>query len=602
MVDPRGQNWMSLRRGRLLTIVAVLLTLFLGLHPVLAQDNPGPELPGCTVEPQSGITNTLDDLRTGQFRPLRAAYFMDATGRVAAGQLDAQNFQTEPCKQNFRSSSPDGALWLKFSITNPHDHPLVWVVSVMEDVIDDMTLFERNATDWSPIARAGRVVSAQDGANISTRTGVPVQMLPGASRQFQLRISGTFQQTVTPVLISEGLFSRWSALHGNFILVLLGFLATLAIFSVVLFRQMDAKFYRYYTLYVMFNFGFVFVNSGYLSRGFGIHWSVSTTIPIMELFAGLGILANVLYCRVLLNEGTAPRGQHIAFNGLIGVALLSTGLTVLSPQTFAEFHHLLFFLSPLSLLILTIRMRGQGLVQVLPVSAALFVYVVGLGISNHYFLNPATLHQTSSAAQIMLMRPITFSYPFALLGEAVFMMIAISMILKNNQKQYLSTLQEAAELRANLSAAKNQSAKAQSLTKARIEALESALLASPFYKASGSTEHDFLERARECVHENAALQSFGAKDLAAKLGVSEKTLGRRLREAHDVTPAVFIRGIRLQLGRDLILLSRYSTVSEVSYAVGFNSVRYFAKLYRLEFGETPSETLKSLKQGTVTSV
>jgi AraC-like DNA-binding protein len=40
-----------------------------------------------------------------------------------------------------------------------------------------------------------------------------------------------------------------------------------------------------------------------------------------------------------------------------------------------------------------------------------------------------------------------------------------------------------------------------------------------------------------------------------------------------------------------LLQQKFGNISEVAYAVGFNSLTYFAKSFRNHFGQTPSEFL-----------
>ena len=72
------------------------------------------------------------------------------------------------------------------------------------------------------------------------------------------------------------------------------------------------------------------------------------------------------------------------------------------------------------------------------------------------------------------------------------------------------------------------------------------------------------------------------------MGLSARQLQRRLRETTGQSPNSFIRSIRLQqAARQLEQGSE--PVSQVAYAVGFNSLSYFAKCFREHFGRNPSE-------------
>ncbi|MFT4605669.1 MAG: AraC-like DNA-binding protein [Rhodothermales bacterium] len=98
----------------------------------------------------------------------------------------------------------------------------------------------------------------------------------------------------------------------------------------------------------------------------------------------------------------------------------------------------------------------------------------------------------------------------------------------------------------------------------------------------------FVRRAQEDVEANIANPNFGVRELSAEMGLSARQLQRRLRETTGQSPNSFIRSIRLQqAARQLEQGSE--PVSQVAYAVGFNSLSYFAKCFREHFGRNPSE-------------
>lgn len=98
----------------------------------------------------------------------------------------------------------------------------------------------------------------------------------------------------------------------------------------------------------------------------------------------------------------------------------------------------------------------------------------------------------------------------------------------------------------------------------------------------------FVRRAQEDVEGNISNPNFGVRELSAEMGLSARQLQRRLRETTGQSPNSFIRSIRLQqAARQLEQGSE--PVSQVAYAVGFNSLSYFAKCFREHFGRNPSE-------------
>ena len=55
---------------------------------------------------------------------------------------------------------------------------------------------------------------------------------------------------------------------------------------------------------------------------------------------------------------------------------------------------------------------------------------------------------------------------------------------------------------------------------------------------------------------------------------------------------LFILLATLSTAACMMLFNRSHTISEVAYAVGFNSPKYFTRCFKDEFGVTPSEYLQ----------
>jgi|GEM_PF-5262523 len=83
-------------------------------------------------------------------------------------------------------------------------------------------------------------------------------------------------------------------------------------------------------------------------------------------------------------------------------------------------------------------------------------------------------------------------------------------------------------------------------------------------------------------------EQFGPTELAELLCLSQRTLYRRLGELAGLTPAAWLRELRLTQARRL-LEAGGASVAEVADAVGFASPRYFATLYTERFGRRPTD-------------
>ena len=76
-------------------------------------------------------------------------------------------------------------------------------------------------------------------------------------------------------------------------------------------------------------------------------------------------------------------------------------------------------------------------------------------------------------------------------------------------------------------------------------------------------------------------------ELAASVGLSERSLLRRFRETLDISPQQYYRELRLDVGRRL-LDNRDLTVTDVALACGFETRGAFTRAFKQAFGTPPS--------------
>lgn len=105
----------------------------------------------------------------------------------------------------------------------------------------------------------------------------------------------------------------------------------------------------------------------------------------------------------------------------------------------------------------------------------------------------------------------------------------------------------------------------------------------------------FLNMAVAAIHSNIDNTLFGPPLFAKKMGMSESQLYKKLKATTGKSTALFIRSIRLEKAK-LLLLSTKKSVSEISYETGFNDPSWFSRAFKSEFGYSPSEVGNSSKQ------
>jgi ligand-binding sensor domain-containing protein/signal transduction histidine kinase/DNA-binding response OmpR family regulator len=110
-------------------------------------------------------------------------------------------------------------------------------------------------------------------------------------------------------------------------------------------------------------------------------------------------------------------------------------------------------------------------------------------------------------------------------------------------------------------------------------------------------DEKFMQKALEIVEKNISNFEFSAEDFAEQIGMSRSNLHIKLKALTNQSATEFIRIIRLK--KAIQLLSSYQhNISEVSYMVGFNSISYFNRCFKQQFGVTPSDYLnKGLDNG-----
>jgi DNA-binding response OmpR family regulator len=107
-----------------------------------------------------------------------------------------------------------------------------------------------------------------------------------------------------------------------------------------------------------------------------------------------------------------------------------------------------------------------------------------------------------------------------------------------------------------------------------------------------SVDEAFIIEARKQVEEHLSDPGFGVKQLAADLNYSERNLQRWIKKQTGLTSVQFIREIRLLEAYTMLQGKTKHTVTEVSYAVGFESASYFSKTFQKRFGISPKELMK----------
>ncbi|MEM9159349.1 MAG: ATP-binding protein [Verrucomicrobiota bacterium] len=101
-----------------------------------------------------------------------------------------------------------------------------------------------------------------------------------------------------------------------------------------------------------------------------------------------------------------------------------------------------------------------------------------------------------------------------------------------------------------------------------------------------------LRKAIKTVEDQMLNPGFDVDRFAAMMGMSRSTLKRKLKAVTGQSPQPFVQRMRMKRAAQL-LKTEGVTISQVSEMVGVYDLSYFGKLFKKEFGMTPTEYLSS---------
>jgi AraC-like DNA-binding protein len=98
-----------------------------------------------------------------------------------------------------------------------------------------------------------------------------------------------------------------------------------------------------------------------------------------------------------------------------------------------------------------------------------------------------------------------------------------------------------------------------------------------------------VERAHRWLETNL-FSTWTVAELAARVGMSARSLQRAFNAAYGMAPQTYARGRKLDAAL-LLLKSRAATVKEVAQRVGYSSTGAFSHAFDARFGQTPSQVM-----------
>ena len=106
--------------------------------------------------------------------------------------------------------------------------------------------------------------------------------------------------------------------------------------------------------------------------------------------------------------------------------------------------------------------------------------------------------------------------------------------------------------------------------------------------AASSMDEQFFRRLLDVFEDHVAQSDFSTEDFAREVGMSRTNLHLKLKALTNQPTHEFLRTLRLKRAAQLLKKSA-GNVTEIAYAVGFTNPSHFSKIFRQQFGQTPSE-------------
>ena len=92
---------------------------------------------------------------------------------------------------------------------------------------------------------------------------------------------------------------------------------------------------------------------------------------------------------------------------------------------------------------------------------------------------------------------------------------------------------------------------------------------------------------------NHIISCISINEICDKFAISRSSIQAKIKRNLDISPKHYINNIKLEQSK-ILLKKSARTVSEVSDMLGFASIHYFSRKFKLQYGISPSEYAKSI--------
>jgi len=103
-----------------------------------------------------------------------------------------------------------------------------------------------------------------------------------------------------------------------------------------------------------------------------------------------------------------------------------------------------------------------------------------------------------------------------------------------------------------------------------------------------SFKHAQIERIAYEMKQKFSDSSYSVYETAGKINMSEAYFRRLFRSEYGMSPSEYLISLRIAHAKNLLTYQN-SSVSEIAIACGFSDIYYFSRRFKKETGMTPTE-------------
>ena len=116
---------------------------------------------------------------------------------------------------------------------------------------------------------------------------------------------------------------------------------------------------------------------------------------------------------------------------------------------------------------------------------------------------------------------------------------------------------------------------------------------TPEVPVMSKEDQKWLDNVEKILQKELSNSQYSMSDLSYDLNLSERQLRRRIKQLIGISPAQYLKEIRLHQARELLENKKYNTIARTASAVGFQDARTFSRNFLAHFGKNPSEYTNS---------